>query len=436
MDSSAVPTGAALRDALKTRLPEYMIPASFLVLDELPLTPSGKVDRKALPQSQSRSISTTASVEAPRDRIEEQVLQIWEELLTARPLGIQSNFFHVGGHSLLVVKLFARINKQFHCSLPVGAIFASPTVEQLARLIRGRSIDSADDKADISEHIAKVGSAIVPIKEHGSAPPLFLIHGGFGHIVGFHELAALTGTEHPIYGIMAQSLLHGQPALLRIEDQASYYLKEIRKIQPEGPYYFLGYCYGGVVAYEMAQQLRARGERVEMLGMLDAFLRGRVPQVDWRSPEIPQNRMARFKQNTRKFSRGRKLSYVAERLLARIFKPMTKAAFALGLPSVPSFMKITEDINALATRKYEARPWAGTITLFRAVAQPHPEMPWDLGWSAVAEGGVEVIDVPGGHFALLHEPNVQTLAARLRKRLERRDAAATPEIVESTNLTS
>jgi thioesterase domain-containing protein len=248
-----------------------------------------------------------------------------------------------------------------------------------------------------------------------------------------------------MYGIQAQSLLPGQPALIRLEDQAAYYLSEIRKIQPKGPYYLLGYCFGGIVAYEIAQQLRALGERVELLGLLDAYLRGHVPQVQWKPHaasrgaslrERLRGRLTRFTQNTRPFSLGRKILYVGERLLARVYKRCHKAALALDLHSVPSFMKITEDINMLAARRYEMRPWPGTITLFRAADQPHPDMPWDLGWSAVAEGGVEVIDVPGGHFALLTAPNIQTLAQRLQEKLEPRDTPGAQEITSSVLATN
>jgi thioesterase domain-containing protein len=362
-------------------------------------------------------------------------------LLEARPVGIQSNFFDVGGHSLLVVKLFTRINQLFRCSLPIGAIFASPTIEQLATLIRGRTIDAVEQASDISESLARVSSAVVPIQPNGSAPPLFLIHGAYGHIVGFYELAMMTGTSHPMYGIQAQSLLAGQSALLRMEDLAAYYLAEIRRIQPKGPYYFLGYCFGGLVAYEIAQQLHAQGEQVEMLGMLDAFQHEHVPSVQWKDAP-PKNaslrvksrrRIARFVSNSSHFSLGKKIGYITERLLARVFYP--KLAPTLRLRSVPSFMKVTKDINMLAARRYRFNSWPGSVILFRAAVQPHSQMPRDLGWSSVAEGGVEVIDVPGDHFEVLREPNIEILAKRLRERLERSDPT-TPELLASILSTS
>jgi amino acid adenylation domain-containing protein len=431
-------------------LPEYMVPAASVRLECLPLTLNGKLDRKALPApdanayrralmlSNSPSISSGDVVEMPRDTIEAKLLQIWEELLQARPIGIRSNFFNVGGHSLLVVKLFARINKVFDRSLPVGVIFASPTIEQLATLIRGLTVDSVAATVEISESLAKVSSSVVPIQPIGSAPPLFLIHGWFGHIIGFHELAMLTGTDHPMYGIQAQSLLPGQPALLRLEDQAAYYLSEIRKIQPKGPYYLLGYCFGGVVAFEIAHQLHELGERVELLGLLEAFQREHVPPIQWddsppRDASLRirfSHRMARFRTNIGPLSLRNKIGYIPERLLARIFYRICDAAPSLGWRCVPSFMKDTKDINMLASRKYRPRIWPGTVTLFRATIQRDPRMPRDLGWSPVVMGGVEVLDVPGDHFSLLGEPHIQVLAEQLRKRLERSDTAA-PELLGS-----
>jgi amino acid adenylation domain-containing protein len=417
--------GRVLREYLSAALPEFMQPAVYLSLQSLPLTSNGKIDRKALSLFNLTAITSEIPVEAPRDLIEVKLVQIWERLLDVHPIGVRTNFFDVGGHSLLVVKLFAQIDRTFHHSLPITAIFGSPTIEQLATVIRSQTITPVTNPVRTSGRPTKISSSVVPIQPHGTAAPLFIIHGILGNVVGFYQLAMLTLTDHPIYGIEAQSLLPGQSALLRMEDQAAYYLSEIRKVQPKGPYYFLGYCFGGTVALEIAHQLLALGERVEMLGMLDSYHRDSVVQMQQNDPVGMrlQRRMARFLENFGKVSFGEKAAYLPKRLFTRTLRSIYAVATRLGFRSVPSFLKNTEEISRVARMNYRPRSWPGTVTLFRASIQPDPRLPRDLGWSPLVEGGVEVCEVPGNHFDVLGESNIQVLAARLRARLERSDAA-------------
>ena len=426
-DPRVAPATEELRDALKKCLPTYMIPAAFAVIEKMPLTSNGKIDRGALSRSNLTSIRSEATVEAPRDSIEAKMLRIWEHVLEVRPIGIRSNFFDVGGYSLLVVKLFAQIDKVFDRSLPITTIFGSPTIEQLATLIRGRTIDVAGVVPRPFESSAAITSSIVPIQPHGSAAPLFMIHGFMGHVVGFYQLAMLAATDRSAYGVQAQSLLTGQPALLRLEDQAAYYLSEIRKIQPTGPYYFLGYCYGGIVAFEMAHQLHASGEHVELLGMLDSRVPGVLATVqpeDY-SPERFDIRVERFQRSVKSLFRWERARSLGQRLCRRVLCAIYGAAAALGVRSAPAFMKGVAEINMAAAANYRLRPWAGRVTLFRACDQPDSRMPRDLGWTPFAEGGIEVYDVPGDHFLLFQEQkNVLVLAKTLRARLERSDISA------------
>jgi thioesterase domain-containing protein len=416
--------GLVLREYLSARLPDYMVPVSFVCLQSLPRTANGKLDRAALTVSNFTSIPGEAALESPRDPIEVNLVEIWERLLGARPVGIRTNFFDLGGHSLLVVRLFAQIDRVFHCSLPIAAIFESPTITQLATLIRGRSIDPASDAIQVSENLAKARCSVVPIKPTGTAAPLFIIHGILGNIVGFYRLAMLIGTERPVYGIQAQSLLAGQPALLRLEDQAAHYISEIRKIQPRGPYYLLGYCFGGMIALEIAQQLRAQGEQVEMLGLLDAYRRATVAKVQCNDSIRVRlhRRIALYLANFAHLSLSEKVTYLPKRLVTRTLRRIYGAAVSLGFHSVPSFLRSTEDILRVAGVRYRPRPWPGPVTLFRASDQPDPRLPLDLGWAPLAEGGVEVFEVPGDHYSIFGEPNIQILAERLHARLERSDA--------------
>jgi thioesterase domain-containing protein len=270
---------------------------------------------------------------------------------------------------------------------------------------------------------ANASSSIVAMQPNGSAAPLFIIHGASGNIIRFYQLAMLVGTDHPIYGIQAQSLLAGQSALLRLEDQAAYYLAEIREIQPKGPYFFLGYSFGGTVALEIAHQLLALGERVELLGMLDSRQRDCIV-VAQRQDSVRtrlDRRITRFLGNLGSLSLRERIAYLWEKLYTRTLRRIYTLAAALGFRSVPSFMKSTDDITWVAAMNYRPCPWPGSVTLFRASVQPDPRLPLDLGWTPFAEGGVEVYELPDDHDLIFREPNIQVLASQLRARLEKSD---------------
>ena len=235
------------------------------------------------------------------------------------------------------------------------------------------------------------------------------------------------GTDHPIYGIQAQSLLSGQRGLLRLEDQAAYYLDEIRKIQPKGPYFFLGYSFGGTTALEIAHQLHAQGEKVEMLGMLDSRQRDYMALMQKKDSVRTRfdRRITRFLGNFMPLSFKQKVDYLREKFVTRSLRRLYTVSTALKFHSVPSFLKSTEDISWVAAINYRPKPWPGPITLFRASAQPDPRLPWDLGWTPLAEGGVEVYELPGDHDLVFREENIRVLAEQLRARLTLSDAAAT-----------
>jgi amino acid adenylation domain-containing protein len=420
-NSQIVPAAEELRNALKAQLPDYMVPAAFAILEQMPLTPNGKINRKALNRSNAMTVSSgIREMTAPRDQVEQKLVQIWERLLPVRPIGIRSSFFDLGGHSLLVVSLFAETKRVFQRSIPIAAIFGAPTIEQLAALIRGRALDAEASAVDVEKSLAQANSTIIPIQTSGSDAPLFMIHGGEGHILGFHRLATLTGADRPIYAVQAQSFLQGKSALLSVEDQSAYYLAEIRKIQPKGPYFLLGYCFGGLVALEIAHQLHEQGERVELVGLLDTRLRSQAMQV-YRSAPVSTNvrrRASNIFSYLQRISLMKKITYIPEKILTHSLRGVYGLALSLGVRTVPAFLKDPGQIMRVAAMKYQPRPWPGEITVFRASVQPDSRMPDDLGWSSVAMGGVDVREVPGDHFAIFHDPHIQILAERVRQRLE------------------
>jgi len=347
----------------------------------------------------------------PRDALEAQIAKIWETAIGVTNLSVRNSFFDLGGRSLAAMQIVSRINKTYSLDFGLASLFSGHTVERMAELVRKRLS-------------ANGSSSIVPMQPKGSAAPLFIIHGAGGNVIRFYQLAMLVGTDHPIYGIQAQSLLAGQPALLRLEDQAAFYLAEIREVQPKGPYYFLGYSYGGTIALEIAHQLHAMGEQIELLGMLDSRQRDCIVLVQ-RNDSVRarlDRRITRFLGNLSDLSLGGKIEYLWQKLYTRTLRRVYSLAVALGFRTVPSFLKSTDDITWVAAMNYQPRPWSGPVTLFRAAVQPDPRLPIDLGWTSLAQGGLEVYELPGDHDLVFREPNIQVLAAQLRTRLEHSDA--------------
>jgi pimeloyl-ACP methyl ester carboxylesterase len=255
-----------LRCFLKEKLPEYMIPSAFVMLEVLPLLPNGKVDRRSLKVLDVDKTELRETYIAPRTPTEEAIAKIWAEVLKCDRIGIRDNFFELGGDSLLAVRLMAQIHEQFERELPLSTLFLNPTVEGLANTL-GQESDTLP------------WSPLVPLQPAGSKPPFFCIHPIFGTVFPYYELAYCLGFDQPFYGLQPLGLDGEQPPLTRIEDIAAYYIKALRKVQPSGPYFLGGWSFGGLVAFEMAQQLMRGGHQVALLALLDALapIPGNIP---------------------------------------------------------------------------------------------------------------------------------------------------------------
>ncbi len=260
------PSPAALRQYLQTTLPDYMIPSAFVYLDALPLTDHGKIDRKALPAPHDVSPATHEDRVAPQDTLERQLAQLWAEVLGVRSIGMHDDFFASGGHSLLAVRLFARLKTLCGIHLPLATLFQAPTVAQLAALLR-------------QENWTPPWSSLGGIQPRGAKPPLYCIHAHGGHVLFYADLAQYLDPEQPVYGLQAHGLDGVHPPHARVEEMAEHYINEIRTLQPQGPYRLAGFCFGGLVTYEMAQQLRAQGQEVSFLALFDANATGARPPL-------------------------------------------------------------------------------------------------------------------------------------------------------------
>ncbi len=395
-----------LRAFLQQKLPDYMIPAVFVLLDALPLSPNGKVHRRALPAPERTRPSPQTTFVAPQDRFEFQLTQIWEMYLGIKPIGVRDNFFELGGHSLLAVRLFAEIEKTFGKNLPLSLLFQAPTVQQLASVLR-------------QKEWREPWSSLVPIQPGGSKPPLYLIHAGGGEILFYSNLAHHLGPDQPVYGLRAQGLDGDQPPLSRVEDMATQYIKEIQSLQPEGPYIMGGYCLGGNVAVEMAQQLYAQGQKASAIILDSGWVD--LPTLTRDPPRKSTNYyIRRFVYH---WQRRQLTDALLSDALYYLRKTVAKVSYMLSSREDRRRQRI---INAhkKARSDYVPKVYPGRITLFRSEEfHAREDKHSHLKWSELAGGGFEYHVVPGTHITMVQEPHVQILAEKMMACLQEAQTA-------------
>ena len=400
---------ATLREYLSGRLPDWMLPSAIVHLERLPFNVNGKIDRDALPEPLFEELGKR--IVAPKDRLESQLLTLWREILNIPTISVTDNFFDLGGHSLLALPIFLRIEKLLGKRLPLSILFEAPTIQKLAETIRRKTLETERP-------------LLVPINPEGSGPPFFGIHGSFGEVLFYRSLSRALGRTQPFYGIQSPVLGSGSLPYTTIETLASYYMEEIRKVWACGPYLIGGYSFGGVVAFEIACQLRALGEDVALVALFDSpnptKLRCRqkfASRVKKRFAEIATMPL------------GYKLPYLAGRAMKRIQIELQKARRNMASSDQPN--KRTEAgseifrqlrismIHEGMLTDYRPNPFPGHVTLFKSKYPPDGfEYLKDLGWSGYAEEGVAVVPVPGTHSSLFQAPHVGFLAERLREVLE------------------
>ena len=415
------PTAGELRDFLKEKLPEYMIPSVFMLLEALPLTANGKLDRKALPLPEAAR-SEKVFV-AARDPLELQLAQIWEKIFGVAPISIRDNFFDLGGHSLLAVRLFAQVDKLTGKSLPLVTLFQAPTIEQLAGILRQQGWEAP-------------WSSLVPIKANGSKPPFYCVHGVGGNILEYLDLAKYMEADQPFYGLQAAGLDGKRPWHKSVQEMAAHYIQEIRAFQPRGPYYIGGSSFGGLVAFEMAHQLHAAGERIALLALFDTYAPG-FPKF------LPNTSVWRMKFNHTRLrvelhwgnfaaARGRaKWDYVRVKakkygfsVIWRIKRTKRKLKEKLENILLPKAIKDVKKSGYQAAGIYVPGKYPGRGTLFRATGQMKGIFSDPLlGWDELIQGGLDIYDTPGHHGAIVRDPRARVLAEQLKDSLHKAQAA-------------
>jgi thioesterase domain-containing protein len=390
---SRAASGSGLRDHLKEKLPDYMVPSAFVFLYALPRTPNGKIDRLALPGLDMVRPELEQAFVAPRNALESQLAKIWEQLLGLQPIGVRDNFFEVGGHSLLAVRLGAQIQKALGQELPLAALFQAPTIEQLAGVLsQGRATASY--------------SSLVTLRPCGPKRPFFCVPGDLGNVfTDLGPLARHLPSDRPFYGLQDGI---GNPA--QIEALAAHYLDEIRTVQPEGPYLLGGVCLGGVVAFEMAQQLRAQCQEVALLALIE--------------PSRP---------STPGLQACLKFAGLLLRLLTRRISHHWSRFVRLGSAEQQTYVRLKLKLltNIWALTRYAPKPYPGRIILFvteESLAKSCHDL--RLDWKALADGGLDLQVIPGNHDTItgnndtkIEEAHMQVLAENLKARMNALEAS-------------
>ena len=371
---------------------------------------------------------------APEGALEETLAGFWQDLLGVGRIGAEDSFFDLGGHSLIAVRLFARIRKSWGVDLPISTLFEAPSIRALARLLEaeGAAAEAGDSAAEKPRAPRRRFTHLVPMHEGegGEATPFFLVAGMFGNVLNLRHLAHLLGHDRPFYGLQARGLLGEDEPHDSIPEAARSMIAEIRQIQPHGPYLLGGFSGGGITAYEIARQLEALGEEVALVVLLDTPL----PQ---RRPLSRRDRALIQLQELYRHGPGYIGRWAVNRVKWELARRRRRTGEAPGADAAPRFHNAAIEAAFLtAIARYRMQPWAGNLVLFRPplvgkwkvsqgrwVNSERAYLFEDNDWGQWA-AGLRVQEVPGDHDSMVLEPNVRVLAAHMRREIEAAEAAA------------
>jgi thioesterase domain-containing protein/acyl carrier protein len=372
------------------------------------LTPNGKVDLAALPDPEPQAADEVEVVE-PRDELETELVAIWRELLEIEgPISVHEDFFALGGHSLLAVRLFTEIDRRFGTRLPLTTLFRRSTIEQLALAI-GEEL-----------HAPAEWSTILPVRPEGDKPPLFIIGGVDGEVIHYRGLVAAMEADQPLYALQPAGLDGRSVPKTTIEEIAADYVHDLRAFQPGGDYLLAGYCFSGVVAYEVALQLYEQGSPASMLALIDA-----APSQDGPSRiELERQKFADFLERD---LRG-KVAWIRRRANGLMIKIASRSRWLArdlfvkaGLP-LPGWLRSVKHAGHRARLQYRSRPSPLSLTLYRAAEEGRDWSRPSQFWNEIATGGVDLVPLVAEgirHDNVMQEPYVRALADELTRSIER-----------------
>ncbi len=399
------PTVSALRRALAAEPGEIAVPSRYVLLPELPLDANGKVNRQALPEPDPGRPDLANPFIPPTTATEQTLAQIWAQVLKVDRIGLNDDFSELGGDSLQAIEIAVEIEKRFGTKLPASFLMEAPCIGEMARRLARPDSGS---------------SHLVAIQPAGSRRPFFCMHDEFGDVIAYRVLARLLGPDQPVFGLRARGLDGKEVPFDRVEDMAALYVAEIRKMQPTGPYRLGGNCFGGVVAFEVAQQLKAAGEKVDFLALLDtSFPTGRIRnRVGWHLHRLARKSVSEVLIHLAQLT-GRSSKRIALKLrgVLRPFRPQNAAEIVSASDRILA-------ANNRAMSRYRAKSNDRPVVLF-CIGQPHNH----LGWRKVIRPNLRIASLPesgteadNGH--IVQPPHVGQLAAALRQGLPETNASS------------
>jgi thioesterase domain-containing protein len=391
--SGAELTGEVLRDFLRDRLPDYLRPAAYVFLDALPLTPHGKLDRRALPPP----AAAPAASPVPLTPLEEMLAGVWREVLAVPAVGPDDNFFDQGGHSLLAVRFLSRVRAAMGTDVPLAAFFQSPTLRELTRAVTFGTRPRP--------------TPLIVLRPGESGPPLFCVHPLGGTVLCYFGLARRLDPGRPVFGVRAPELDADREVPGRVEDMAAEYITAIRQVQPEGPYLLAGWSMGAAVAFEMGRQLVRDGAAVALVAVLDMSARYAALYSDDDTTLLTDVAddlgIAVSEDALRRLDPNEQLEYVVRQAAGPTDEDLVRR-------TVRRYWQVCKG-HERALQSYQPGPYPGRVTVFRSASGPTgPGGDRTMGWGALAAGGAEVFELPGTHQTLLSDPCVEELARTLR----------------------
>jgi amino acid adenylation domain-containing protein len=402
---------------LQRKLPAYMVPRVFIPLNRIPLTSNGKVDKKALPNPDLLPEYGKRKIKSPETETQKMVAAIWSVALRVPQISMDDNFFELGGHSLIAIRVMKTIEEKTKHRLPITALFEAPTIEKLSRLLE------LDDES-VS------WKSLVPIKPEGNMPPVYIVHGSGLTVLVFHALAMGLDPDQPVFGLQARGLNGKDEPFDNMEDIAAYYVSEILAQNPVGPYSLAGYSFGGIVAFEMAKQLKALGKEINMLAIFDTNANHARNSGSWplKIGKKIRRQFPKFLFIGKSFFKrpGETIRYQFTIAKNKLLNLLIKIGLVKIIPNKEDHLEHTDKINHfhdIAFDHYRMKPYNGSIDLFRVKDRMYfLDDPVYLGWKPFALEGLNIHDISGDHKTFLLSPNVQGLSKLLQEIINERNS--------------
>ena len=395
-----------LRAYLKDSLPAYMIPSHFITVDNFEKTGSGKINKKCLPPI-TNNISVDVNNDVKLNAVEKELMVIWQELLKTNNITLDDNFFDIGGHSLLAVILFSRIDSLYKVNIKLASLFVYPTIKELAQFIQSELGDSVVefDEAQTTRGVnlnSPIFQCLVPMRPSGNGVPIFMFHSVGGNVLNYARLVGGFDSSHPVYGFQSKGVDGFTKMDNSIEQMAMSYINELKLVQPHGPYILCGGSMGGSIAIEVAIQLKKRGDKILKLIMLDTF-----------GPNINIKKLK--EEDSKKVKTIRTLKNLKESISYRLIKVINRMktiffkSFGIPIPHHLRYFNV-EMNNYKAIWSYKPRHYAGDLVLFRA---PIDSSGWYsdplLGWKDTIGGHIKIIHLVGDHNNFVEIENLPQL---------------------------